>query len=130
MNPKTKHKWIAALRSDYYKQGKQYLAKQRTPKAPIRHCCLGVLCEILPYVERIQRNNEFVYVATEEEERSSTILPFEIAQKEGLDRSSPWIDYPGKDEFGYTTTFRISLVELNDTGFTFNQIADLIERFL
>ena len=33
-------KWIAALRSGNYKQGKGYLKKGDC------HCCLGVLCEV------------------------------------------------------------------------------------
>lgn len=35
-------KWVAALRSGKYKQGRQYL---RTFED--NYCCLGVLCEIL-----------------------------------------------------------------------------------
>lgn len=132
MKQDTKQLWISALRSDEYKQGKQRLAKfgQGKTTGVVRHCCLGVLCEVLPYVERIQTGAQIVYVTTRTEEESTTVLPYTVAEREEFDRVSPWIDYPGKDEFGNSMTFRISLVELNDSGFTFNQIADMIERFL
>ena len=44
MKPELKKRWVKALRSGEYKKGKEYL-KQNTPKG-LRHCCLGVLCEI------------------------------------------------------------------------------------
>jgi hypothetical protein len=40
MNPEVKAKWLAALRSRKYKQGKDTL------HAGDRFCCLGVLCDI------------------------------------------------------------------------------------
>jgi hypothetical protein len=41
MKKAIKKKWIAALRSGKYKQGRHRLAHAG------RYCCLGVLCEIL-----------------------------------------------------------------------------------
>ena len=41
MKPEVKAKWIAALRSGKYKQGKKFLNKEGT-----RFCCLGVLCDL------------------------------------------------------------------------------------
>jgi hypothetical protein len=43
MNKELKAKWIAALRSGKYKQGRSRL------KHSGRHCCLGVLCEVAGY---------------------------------------------------------------------------------
>lgn len=37
-------KWLKALRSGWYKQGKGNLAK--TKGKSVRYCCLGVLCEV------------------------------------------------------------------------------------
>lgn len=42
MDATLKAKWVAALRSGKYKQGKGYL--QRTPG---KFCCLGVLCNVI-----------------------------------------------------------------------------------
>lgn len=47
MNKELKKKWVEALRSGKYQQGTNYL-KQRGESGVIRHCCLGVLCEIMP----------------------------------------------------------------------------------
>lgn len=44
MKPELKKRWVKALRSGKYKQGKNYLRRQ-TPEGD-RYCCLGVLCEI------------------------------------------------------------------------------------
>jgi hypothetical protein len=38
-------KWLRALKSGKYKQGKNYLAQNT--KVGWRHCCLGVACEVL-----------------------------------------------------------------------------------
>lgn len=40
-----KKKWISALRSGKFKQGKTKL-KYKDEKGVTRHCCLGVACEI------------------------------------------------------------------------------------
>ena len=40
MDPVLKKKWVAALRSGKYKQGKEVL------RDGDRYCCLGVLCEV------------------------------------------------------------------------------------
>lgn len=46
MNPEIKTRWVAALRSGNYRQGKKKLAQQMTRTMPMTHCCLGVLCEL------------------------------------------------------------------------------------
>lgn len=40
LKPEIKARWLAALRSGDYKQGRNYLRSRGT------HCCLGVLCEL------------------------------------------------------------------------------------
>jgi len=42
MNPKIKRRWLQALRSGKYTQGKNVLHKIKSDE----YCCLGVLCEI------------------------------------------------------------------------------------
>jgi hypothetical protein len=42
MNPEIKAKWLEALRSGRYKQGRKKLRP-----TPDTYCCLGVLCDIL-----------------------------------------------------------------------------------
>ena len=42
-----KRKWIAALRSGKYKQGKSFLKSRAKGGKVYSHCCLGVLCEVV-----------------------------------------------------------------------------------
>lgn len=132
MKPDTKQLWITALRSGNFPQGKNVLA-YKLPDGVTYYCCMGVFCEILPYVERTDSNersfSNIAYVATGDEETVITVLPWTVVDTEKLDANNPVIEYTGRDRHGYTSE-RISLAELNDSGFTFNQIADLIERFL
>lgn len=44
MNPKVKRAWVKALRSGKFKQGTGQL--RRDDDGTVRHCCLGVLCEV------------------------------------------------------------------------------------
>ena len=44
MNPKVKKKWLKALRSGKYKQGKERL--RETTEGKQEYCCLGVLSDI------------------------------------------------------------------------------------
>ncbi len=45
MDPELKKKWVAALRSGEYKQGRNRLHR----KVDNSFCCLGVLCEVAGY---------------------------------------------------------------------------------
>ena len=51
MDKKLKAKWVKALRSGGYLQGKQYL-KQTDDGVNYSYCCLGVLKEIEPKTRR------------------------------------------------------------------------------
>ena len=44
-------KWVKALRSGRYQQGKQAL-KVKSKRGITRHCCLGVLCELYQNAHR------------------------------------------------------------------------------
>lgn len=46
MNKEFKAKWLTALRSGEYKQGRNFL-RQTNPNGKDRFCCLGVLCDIV-----------------------------------------------------------------------------------
>lgn len=98
-------KWVAALRSGEYKQGKGILKEE--VDGEVRHCCLGLLCEVLG-VDNRRDGNFWVF------DDRSRVLP-EIASREcGLQSCD------GDCAWG-------PLTELNDTGSTFAQIADIIE---
>lgn len=46
MKADLKTKWVEALRSGDYQQGRKYLRKANVHTGVVQWCCLGVLCEI------------------------------------------------------------------------------------
>lgn len=100
MDPELKQRWVAALRSEGYKQAKNAL-RSREGEA---FCCLGVLCDLLP-----SRRWEDIgcHLVLKNGERCFAVglAPSEIANK---------------DEQGI-------LAKLNDNGASFEKIAALIE---
>jgi hypothetical protein len=107
MNPEWKKKWVAALRSDDYEQGQKYL------RVYDKFCCLGVLCDLVDPSRWVSPSHTVASVY------DGSIL--------GLPRLVR--DVTGVDEFGtidYATAR--NLAEMNDDGFSFGQIADVIEK--
>lgn len=90
-------KWINALRSGKYKQGCIYLHNESTDE----YCCLGVANKIFDLNESEEKTLMHTY------------------KKLGLNDSSGVI---GGTIWGIT-----SLACLNDFGYTFNEIADIIQ---
>ena len=114
MNQQVKEKWLSALRSGDYKQTRQYLHKEDG------FCCLGVLCDLYGK----EHNVEWNLVKDEDEDRTHYMfqdhpasLPFPVIEGAGVGSHNPSI--PGT-----------SLVGLNDSGSTFNEIADFIQEHL
>ena len=117
-----RQKWVVALRSDKYQQGKTVLHLE-TPNGEVKYCCLGVACEVSglsqwgdfqldPY-----KNKLYEYLG------AHTELPAEVQDWLGL-----------KCDAGIVKTSimcggkpRGELTSLNDNGYTFEQIADVIE---
>jgi hypothetical protein len=125
MNPDVKIKWLEALRSGKYQQGRLRLKRGHS------YCCLGVLCDL--------RGNQWDvndrYPSGNYKE--SSLLPPEVAEWAGfpMNIDSPAISYKlvaGDKRLlpGYKESESISLSILNDSGFTFQEIANLIERYL
>lgn len=115
MNPEIKAKWIVALRSGKYKQGRQRLTNKNN-----EYCCLGILCELAVAADVIPpaKNEEHGKVYCDRR----AILPVEVMSWAGLDDANPDVD-------------GIPLGERNDGAYdipahTFPQIADLIEKHL
>lgn len=117
MNPEVKAKWVAALRSGEFQQGKNAL------KSEEGYCCLGVLCELhrreVDGSWRLQASGNYAYGM------STSFLPGEVLDWAGLRNS--WPNVIIDDE-------RASLDTHNDgsTGYTvrcksFEEIAKAIE---
>lgn len=110
MNTEVKEKWVAALRSGEYWQGKGALRDQADA-----FCCLGVLVDV--------------------------VCPTDWEPKPGYECDRAYIDPvdgPMVSVLGAAVMWRAGIVgramsllaEMNDTGSTFDAIADYIERTL
>jgi hypothetical protein len=122
MKPEIKAKWIEALRSGEYAQGRLAL---RTDDG---YCCLGVLCDLAAkagVVEWLGDDEDeepwdgkyLCYAPDDFNERENLVLPDSVAAWAGLEDKAPKVE----DRW---------LATLNDHGKTFAEIADMIERGL
>ena len=111
-------KLVKALRSGDYLQGKHRLATV-DGYGEHRFCCLGVLCNIMQEetgklkVKRLQ-------AGTYQFNNNTGILPDAVMEWSGIKDANGTIKYKNGIEG--------SLTNLNDSGRTFKQIADIIEK--
>ncbi len=99
-------KWIEALRSGKYKQGKNWLCYVKGKTA--KYCCLGVLCHInkVPYEK---------YWDSKKYDGNARIISEELKIKLKMNTQS------GQTSGGW-------LSEMNDNGKSFKEIANVIEK--
>jgi hypothetical protein len=120
MKKHVKKKWLNALRSGNYTQGTDRLVDDDD-----NFCCLGVLCNIAPesagkwtsYQDYSNKEewgfeHKFGYIHT-------SILPKSVQKWAGLDSPNPLVYVINGDQYEIT--------RLNDAGYTFEQLADIIE---
>ena len=117
MNDRVKGLWTAALRSNDYEQGKDYL------QCDGLFCCLGVLCDLHAKETGISWDapgfeDDVCYSKYLE---AYEFLPDEVIEWAGLESHNPRVAYNGTQQ---------SLSELNDDDKPFSLIADLIEQQL
>jgi len=110
--------WVTALRSGKYKQGMGYLNKNN------KFCCLGVLCEIAPANElQIHKQLNLDYMTYSaggnKINKVGRFPPVAILKWANIS-----LDYRT-----YIPELDKKLWQLNDTGYTFDQIADIIEKY-
>jgi hypothetical protein len=122
MNTEVKARWVAALRSGRYQQGRSALCTI-TPEGK-KYCCLGVLCEELGIPWK-----PIGGVLHYGQQKRSGTLPPEALILAGLGTSDPFVSYGDRHA--------VCLSELNDglvergekgKGLSFLEIADLIEQ--
>jgi hypothetical protein len=133
MNPERKAKLVAALRSGEYKQTQGCLRQDDS------FCCLGVATDL--YIkdtddgEWENHNNSTLYTFKNEREWEKYSLVKSIKDYFGFRDYDPEIEtlfYRGGEKayLDYQVgSVRVTLASLNDSGFTFDQIADVIEYF-
>lgn len=110
MNPEIKTKWLEALRSRKYTQGTDYL------RGNGKYCCLGVLCDVVQ-PEKWGQEDAF------------GVIPHDPNRKFKFENNV----YPSVellDQVGLTEDQMQTLVDLNDGGKTFDEIAKYIEENL
>lgn len=112
-------KWVDALRGNRYRQGRNALKQQKNGE--IKHCCLGVLCELYqleassPLDERELGPCGFTFM-----DGSSDFLPRPVMHWAGMGSNNGDFHDPVSDR-------GTNLVDLNDKGMDFSKLADIIE---
>lgn len=139
-----KNKWIDALLSDDYEQTTGQLGRY-ADSGPDKYCCLGVLCDIMldddaAPVRLDERNGPWRDIKFNEGQGS--VLPYELAAYLGVEAAPTYtMEFDPEREFisewGFFaapfddrgTFLELELADLNDSGFSFAQIADVIRWF-
>lgn len=139
MNQEIKEKWLAALRSGKYKQGKTVLRSQDDC-----YCCLGVLCDIQDsgqWVPIDHPKDGACYVYSQDGELNqfdftigSEVLPAFVADNIGIRSVNPIVQMTSalqeilsKKGPVYTRDMA-ALSVLNDAGCSFEELANIIEE--
>lgn len=148
MREDIKARWVAALRSGNYRQGKEKLARQMTRTMPMTHCCLGVLCElavedgIIEAMSHPYGTSGQVRYFGGPDRWKATALPPAVAEWAGFEderdslRTDPKLLSVSRTDYRSQPIQKpVSCSEANDgntadeiTPHTFEQIADLIEE--
>ncbi len=117
--------WTAALRSGKYVQGKGQLRREyEFPRGVphVKHCCLGVLCELAVEAGVTTRNH---VLSTYGVDYELGMLPAEVMEWAGMRHPEGATLDIIKDP---VVDHNVSLLRLNDSyDYTFNMIADEIE---
>lgn len=115
LKPNIKARWLKALRSGKYQQGKGELRSRDN-----KFCCLGVLCDLYAEDHGIEWDTLpggfFTFMD------HTGLLPREVKN---------WAGFKFPDGGGLVIgTIRNTIVEHNDAGVPFSELADLIEEQL
>lgn len=139
MNRDVRDRWVTALRSGDYAQGRHALALHRgQPDDPslTTYCCLGVLCDLAyrdGVVARVIQGDRFGYGAVVQ----TVVLPPEVVAWAELDRCDPvidrvplstWNDGGGVEVFDADDAVLLDTLEVARVDLA--RIADLIEEHL
>lgn len=110
MDKEIKKKWVEALRSGKYEQGRMHL---RTVKN--KFCCLGVLCDI---------HDNTQWKSFEKTNSAHSSYPYTYSGYTGV------LSYDLLKKFKLKNDQHNKLIDMNDDGKTFAEIADYIEENL
>lgn len=141
MNPEVKAEWTTALRTEF--AGRQGVGRLRRPdeaepddREKDTFCCLGVLCELYrrhhPEVSWQEYGGKLTL--SFELLQNTNYLPEEVMNWAGLHSHDPHVAVTAEDHERLkllakpTSTQRLSV--LNDSDYTYDEIAAKIEEFL
>lgn len=113
-----KKRWIAALRSGKYTQGVGRLGQSNNGK--YLHCCLGVACEIVGVPRQVISRNNMIMSSTL---LNNSEIPVILKSVENAK-----VTLPTKRGNIYTVCDK--LAKMNDSGKSFERIANYIEKNL
>jgi len=121
-------KWVEALRSGEYEQGKGILCMDDEISGDWKYCCLGVACDIFVEGDWIQHEGWDVW----------SIDPHkEFVMPDFIDKHGCWnaetTSFPSLEtlkKMGLDVAYAQELAELNDKGWSFKKIANKIEKDL
>jgi hypothetical protein len=135
MNPEVKQKWFDALRSGKYEQGSEKL------RGANGYCCLGVLCDL--YAQEHDTQWEFRGYGEYGDETNpqpmdywyfedrSEYLPESVMDWAGLKTPNPNVRIDVEDnEDEDNWYYQDEIANVNDSGYSFNQIAEVIQQQL
>lgn len=133
MDPNVKADWLTALRSGDYKQTQGCL------RDDTGYCCLGVLTDLWVKGSSVEWHPKpfgtAFSIATPGWGAESSVTPRGVMSWSDLTNSTGTtllgaVTYHAATEGETTDNFYVTLSDLNDNGFTFEQIADVIEYAL
>lgn len=120
--------WVKALRSGDYTQGREYLCSEDEISGDFEYCCLGVACDILTKNDWVKDPDSTAWSIGEHEE-------FEMPSTHDW-AGWKWVkttSFPSMAELkkmGLDVTYAQDLAYLNDAGWSFEKIANKIEKDL
>lgn len=109
---------IQALRSGKYEQGRGGLIRDN------KFCCLGVACEVLGLKSVGIFKDYFLGYVTEERYLETTFAPVEVVKAFGLFSKAGAVNPVLEAQ---TSEKQLRLTYMNDSGSSFEEIADALE---
>ena len=127
-------KWVKALRSGDYQQGKASLCREDQDSGECEYCCLGVACDTLTTNEWIkgEPSGSYPYYAVWSIGELKEFAMPSAGDKYGWGWTET-TSFPNRaalKEMGLDVAYAQELAELNDKGWSFKRIANKIEKDL
>lgn len=127
LKPHVKAKLLAALRSGQYQQGRMSLHKVKLDGNHV-FCVMGVMCDIAKDEIELNINHNGISGVVSYN-RNIMHLPIEVV-KWALEKEA-FSNYDGLGRLNVMKDDKVTSLDwLNDNGYTFSQIADLIDAQL